>query len=314
MNISVVVPCYRSAETIRPLVEGLAEALPAVADRYEVVLVVDGSPDDTASVAEGLVGEFDFLRVLVLRRNYGQHNALLAGLQVAAYDVTVTMDDDLQHLPSQIAALVAPLAEPGTDLVYGVPETEEHGALRSLSSRSVKAALAASGVPNARYVSAFRAFRTVLRDSFVAVRDPNVNLDVLLSWATDDVVVVRVAMARRQEGRSNYSFRRLVRHSFNMITGYSEAPLRLVTYLGFACALLGLALLVLVIVGWLTGRTTVAGFTTVASMVALFSGAQMLAIGVLGEYLGRLHFRSMGRPTYVVGKDLRGGSAEPQSD
>lgn len=314
MNISVVVPCYRSAETLRPLVEGLAESLPAVADRFEVVLVVDGSPDDTAAVAEGLVAEFDFLRVLVLRRNYGQHNALLAGLQVAAYDVTVTMDDDLQHLPSQIAPLVAPLIEPGTDLVYGVPETEEHGALRSLSSRSVKAALATSGVPNARYVSAFRAFRTVLRESFVAVRDPNVNLDVLLSWATDDVAVVRVAMARRQEGRSNYSFRRLVRHSFNMITGYSEGPLRLVTYLGFACALLGLALLVLVIVGWVTGRTTVAGFTTVASMVALFSGAQMLAIGVLGEYLGRLHFRSMGRPTYVVGKDLRGGSADQQSD
>lgn len=312
MNISVVVPCYRSADTIGPLVQALGESLPQVADRFEVILVVDGSPDETGAVAERLVAEHDFLRVLLLRRNYGQHNALLAGIEVAQHEVTVTMDDDLQHPPSQIAALVAPLRDPAIDLVYGVPDVEEHGVLRSLSSRSVKAALAASGVPNARYVSAFRAFRTELRESFVDVRDPSVNLDVLLSWATADVEVVRVEMSRRQVGRSNYSFRRLVRHSFNMITGYSEGPLRLVTYLGFACALLGLGLLVLVIVGWLTGRTTVAGFTTVASMVALFSGAQMLAIGILGEYLGRLHFRSLGRPTYVVGRDLRSGDGPQQ--
>ena len=302
MDVSVVIPCYRSRETLPTLVRALTEVLDEATDAHEIVLVVDGSPDDTGAVAVGLAEELDHVRVLLLSRNYGQHNALLAGIRAARFDVTVTMDDDLQHPPDQVPVLIAALAD--HDLVYGIPETEEHGVFRSLGSRSVKAALAQSGVPNARDVSAFRVFRTPLRDAFAEVHDPSCNIDVLLSWATTSVASQKVRMERRPAGRSSYSVGRLVRHAFDMITGYSDGPLRLVTYLGFTCAILGVVLLGVVIVGFVGGKTTVAGFTTLASMVALFSGAQMLSIGILGEYLGRLHFRSMGRPSYVVAHEI----------
>lgn len=308
MDVSVVIPCYRSRDSIQPLVDGLAQTLAGCTTDFEVLLVVDGSPDETGAVAVELAATRPYLRVLLLRRNYGQHNALLAGIRAAAHQVILTMDDDLQHPPSEVPKLLDALEDPAVDLVYGVPEQEEHGFVRSFASRLVKAALAFSGVPNARNVSAFRAFRAPLRDAFVDVHDPSTNIDVLLSWATASVVSVKVRMDRRPVGRSAYSPSRLVRHSFNMITGYSDGPLRLVSYLGFSCALLGLILLGVVVIGFVTGRTTVAGFTTVASMIALFSGAQMLSIGILGEYLGRLHFRSMGRPTYVIARDIRGGS------
>jgi len=304
VEISVVVPCYKSGLTLPELVARLRVELPKLADRYEIILVVDGSPDDTYAVARELEkGDPEHLRTLLLRRNYGQHNALLAGLSRVRHDITVTMDDDLQHRPEEIAALVAPLADPLVDMVYGVATEEEHAFFRSLASRVVKGALAMADVPNARSVSAFRAFRTNLREGFEHVADPFVSLDVVLSWTTTAVRRVDVRMDQRTVGTSSYTLRALVRHAFNMVTGYGTVPLKIVTWLGLACSLFGFGLLVFVLVSFIRGEVQVAGFTTLASMIALFSGAMMLSIGILGEYLGRLHFRSMQRPTFLVRVD-----------
>ncbi|MGH3384904.1 MAG: glycosyltransferase family 2 protein [Nocardioidaceae bacterium] len=310
MDVTIVVPCYRSRETLPLLLERIQVVLGAddsPVSRYEVILVVDGSPDDTASVALDLQRRMPHVRVLTLRRNYGQHNALLAGILRGRYPVTVTMDDDLQHRPEALAAMLAPLEDSAVDLVYGIAADEEHGVLRSLASRTVKLSLAASGVPNARDVSALRAFRTELREGFEHVADPFASVDVMLSWATSGVRRVDVPMDKRVHGRSSYSLRALVRHAFSMVTGYSAVPLKFVTWLGMVCALLGAVLLVRVLIGFLTGSTTVAGFTTLASMIALFSGAQMLSIGILGEYVGRMHFRSMQRPPFLVRTDSHDG-------
>ena len=306
MRLSVVIPCYRSSATLPELVARLHATLGAEsgspASDYEVVLVVDGSPDDTAAVARGLAAHAK-VRCLELRRNYGQHNALLAGVLRARHEVVVTMDDDLQHRPDQIAALVEPLREESVDLVYGVAQEEEHGFWRSLASRAVKRGLGASGVPSATDVSAFRAFRRDLAPVFSQVNDPYVSMDVLLSWATTAVRRVVVQMDERTVGTSNYSLRSLVRHTLNMVTGYSTLPLRSVAWLGAFCAALGIGLLAFVLVKFVAGEVTVAGWTTLASMIAIFSGAQMISIAVLGEYVGRLHTRSMQRPTYVVRRD-----------
>jgi glycosyltransferase involved in cell wall biosynthesis len=302
VQVSLVVPCYRSAGTLPELVTRLRQVLPTCTTAYEIVLVVDGSPDDTWDVASQLAttGASDEVRAIRLMRNYGQHNALLAGIARTRYEVVVTMDDDLQHPPEELPGMLAQLADPAVDLVYGVAVDEEHGFLRSLASRGVKRGLAAAGVPNAQDVSAFRAFRGELRNGFAHVADAYVSIDVLLSWVTTGVRRHSVRMEKRNVGRSNYSVRALARHALNMVTGYSEGPLRVVTYLGLACALFGVVLLGSVLVKFITGATQVAGFTTIASMVALFSGAQMLSIGVLGEYVARLHFRSMQKPSYVV--------------
>jgi undecaprenyl-phosphate 4-deoxy-4-formamido-L-arabinose transferase len=162
------------------------------------------------------------------------------------------------------------------------------------------------GVNNARNVSAFRAFRTFLRNGFDLVSGPHVCVDVALSWATTRVTAVKVQMADRTEGQSGYTLRGLMRHTTNMVVGFSTAPLRMVTYLGFAIGATGLVLFARLIWLYLTGATTVAGFTTISAMVAIFSSAQMIAIGMLGEYVGRIHAAGMGRPTYVIRERAEG--------
>lgn len=301
-GLSVVVPCYRSEATIAALVDQMVPALSTLTDSFEILLVVDGSPDHTVDVARAAAERHPehVVRVVELRRNYGQHNALLAGVGLARFGVTVTMDDDLQHRPDQLPALLGPLRDERVDLVYGVPVEEEHGAARSLASRAVKSALALSGVPNARDVSAFRAFRTDLREAFTHVTDPFVSLDVVLSWATTSVQRVPVRMDRRREGGSTYTIRGLLSHAANMATGYSVLPLRLVTLLGLVTSTLGLLALVSVLGMYWTGRIQVAGFTTVVAMIGILAGTLMLSLGIIGEYLGRLHVRSMQRPAYVL--------------
>lgn len=301
MSVSVVIPCYRSARTLPALVARLTQVLCDMSVRHEVILVVDGSPDDTWRTAAELAHRIDGVRAVHLSRNYGQHNALVAGVREAQFEVVVTMDDDLQHLPEQIPLLLAALEGDHLDLVYGVPHREEHGFVRSLASRSVKAGMAgALGIRTARTISAFRAFRTRLRDGFEELSGPHVSIDVALSWVTTRVGSVRVHMSERDHGRSNYTPRLLIRHAANMLLGYSTAPLRAASYLGFLAGLVGLALGCAVLWRFATGDTTVAGFTTVASMIAIFSSAQLMSIGVLGEYVGRIHGSGMGRPAYVV--------------
>ncbi|WP_311922352.1 glycosyltransferase [Microbispora sp. H10836] len=312
MSVSVVIPCYRSARTLPSLVARLMPVLRRLSPPHEVILVVDGSPDDTWLTASRLAGEVDGVRALHLSRNYGQHNALVAGIREARFDVVVTMDDDLQHPPEQIPVLLDALERERLDLVYGVPYQEEHGFLRSFASRSVKAGMAATlGVGAARAISAFRAFRTPLRDAFEGLTGPHASVDVALSWATTRVGSASVHMDERGHGRSNYTPRLLVRHTLNMLVGYSAAPLRAASYLGFLVGIVGLALGGAVLWRFLTGGITVAGFTTLASMVALFSAAQLISIGVLGEYIGRIHGGGMGRPTYVIRE--RAGSPPRQA-
>jgi glycosyltransferase involved in cell wall biosynthesis len=295
-----VIPCYRSATSLPKLVERLSPVLREATAAHEIILVVDGSPDDTWAVASALAVKYEDVRAVRLARNYGQHAAIVAGVRSALFDVIVTMDDDLQHPPEEVPRLLAALTD-DVDLVYAVSRREEHGVLRSLASRTVKAGLSGPlGVENAKSVSAFRAFRSFVRDSLDRVRGPHISVDVALSWATTKVTTAEVRMDRRSEGRSGYTLRALFQHAFNMILGYSTVPLRLVTYLGLATGAVGLALLGFVLVRYLTGETTVAGYTTTTAAIALFAAAQMVAIGVLGEYVGRIHSNGLGRPTYVV--------------
>ncbi|HEY0258738.1 MAG TPA: glycosyltransferase family 2 protein [Lacisediminihabitans sp.] len=305
MKVTVVVPCYRSRGTLGELVERITASMDLLVesravDDWELILVIDGSPDDTAVVARESAAKAPAIHVIEFTRNFGQHNALLAGIRAARHDTIVTMDDDLQHPPEEVFKLLSMLEDERIDLVYAVPEEEEHGALRSTASRFVKGSLALAGVPNARWVGAYRAFRTELREGFALVDDPQLNLDVLLSWSTVSVAPVRVTMNKREEGHSSYSLAKLASHAFNMITGYGVVPLKLATWLGFGCGGLGIVLLIVVLIRYLVGDTTVAGFTTTIALISLFSGAQMLTIGIIGEYLGRQHFRSMHKPAYVV--------------
>ena len=185
-------------------------------------------------------------------------------------------------------------------MVYGAPKAEQNGLVRALASRITRLALSAAvGRDVAKNVSAFRVFPTQLREAFAAYQSPFVSIDVLLTWATTRFGATTVAFRPRHSGSSNYTFTKLVRHAFDMMTGFSTAPLQLASLIGFTCTLFGLAVFIYVFVRFCL-EGSVPGFPFLASIIAIFSGAQLFALGVIGEYLARMHFRSMKRPAYVV--------------
>ena len=219
-------------------------------------------------------------------------------------DTLVTMDDDLEHPPEEIHKLLAKLKE-GFEVVYGFPENQQHGFLRDIASGLTKLALQKSmGAETARHVSAFRAFRTQARDAFASYHSPFISIDVVLTWATNRFIAIQVRHDPRQAGISNYTFGMLFRHAMNMMTGFSTLPLQLANLMGFLCTVFGGMILVFVVGRYLLYGTTVQGFTFLASIIAIFSGAQLLALGIIGEYLARMHFRMMERPTYTVREEI----------
>jgi len=300
LDLSVVIPAYKSHAILPVLVSRLEAVLLPSPHRYEILLIDDGSMDDTWNTIDQLTRTHDNLRGISLTRNYGQHNALLCGIRAAHGAVIVTMDDDLQHSPEDIPKLLAEIAK-GYDVVYGTPVAEQHGMWRNMASQVTKIALqVALGVHTARSVSAFRAIRTSLRDCFADYRAPSVSIDVLLSWGTTHISALPVHHAPRHSGTSHYSVGRLLVHAFNMITGYSGLPLRMASLMGFAMTLFGIGILGYVVVRDFWLGNPVPGFPFLASIIVIFSGAQLFSIGIIGEYVARLHFRMMDRPTYHI--------------
>ena len=304
-TVSVVVPVYNSARMLPDLVAELEPVLSRVATAYELILVNDGSPDASGRVAADLAQQYSWVRAIELSRNYGQHSALLCGIRAAIHPIVITMDDDRQHPPEEIGPLIEKLDE-GFDVVYGWPRREQHGLWRAVASRVSKVALQhVLGADTARRVSGFRALRTGLRDAFACYRGPFVNLDVLLTWGTDRFTSIGVHHRSRHSGTSNYTARKLIEHALNMLTGFATVPLQLVVTLGFALSVFGLVLLGYVLGRYLVQGVAVPGFTFLASVIVIFSGAQLFTLGVIGEYLARMHYRMMAKPAYVVRADSR---------
>ncbi len=311
-RISVVIPVYRSEAILPELVHRLHSVLCASAENFELVLVNDCSPDHSWDVISFLARQYSWIRPINLMRNYGQHNALLCGIRAARNLVIVTMDDDLQHPPEEIPKLLEVLAC-GFDVVYGTPEQEQHGLGRDFASWITKLALQnVMGAEVARRVSAFRAFRAEVAGAFAHYQGAFVSIDVLLTWGTNRFSVKSVRHDARKVGTSGYTFRKLATHATNMMTGFSTVPLQFASLVGFLFTFFGVGVLVYVLGRYLVQGGSVPGFPFLASIIALFSGAQLFALGIMGEYLARMHFRMMERPSYVVREGL--GANEPTTD
>jgi len=299
IKLSVVIPVYRSQDTLPELHRRIVAALEPVEPAFEIILVEDCGGDNSWQVIEALARQDVRVRGIQLARNYGQHNALLCGIRSARGDLVVTIDDDLQNPPEEIPKLLRVLDE-GADVVYGTPAAETHSFFRNQASRITKLALqSAMGAESASKVSAFRVFRTRLRDAFDAYRSPSVNIDVLLTWGTTRFAAVQVRQDERIVGDSGYSFGKLVNHAINMMTGFSTLPLQVASVLGLLFGSMGLFVLVFVLWNYLKHGSAVPGFAFLASIIAIFSGVQLFTLGIFGEYLARMHFRSMERPPYT---------------
>lgn len=309
-GLSVVVPVYRSEAILPELVQRLEKVISRIASAYELVLVNDSSPDQSWEVICQLAERNSWIHPINLMRNYGQHNALLCGIRATQYDVIVTLDDDLQHPPEEIPKLLAALAQ-GFDVVYGTPENEEHGFLRDLASLVTKMALQnVMGAKIARRVSAFRVFRAVVVGAFSHYQGSFVSIDVLLTWGTNRFAAVPVAHQPRRQGTSGYTFRQLLTHAVNMMTGFTTLPLQLASVVGLAFVVFGIGVLCFVLGRYIIHGGSVPGFPFLASIISLFAGAELFALGIIGEYLARMHFRSMQKPPYVVRSDADGRREE----
>ena len=295
-TLSVVIPCYKSPSTLVNLVHEIIDLSNQI-NLQDVILVFDGDPQDS-KVNEKVFQELSSkVKCITLAKNFGQHNAIYAGILHAKSELIATMDDDSQHLPKELMKMLDAL-NPKVDVIYGVPIVEEHGFVRSFSSRLVKNILWRTGVEHARQISAFRIFKRDLITGLGEIRNPFVQIDVLLGWTTSRVGSVEVQMNRRSEGQSNYNLSKLLTYAYNLVTGYSVKPLRFVSYVGILSFLFGISLFAYSLVSYFVADETPSGFTFIAASVSLFSGIQLLSLGVISEYLGRIFAHTSGQPIF----------------
>jgi undecaprenyl-phosphate 4-deoxy-4-formamido-L-arabinose transferase len=265
----VIIPCYNSEASIGLLVDKLRPVIATLAPASEIILIDDASRDGTAAVIADLARRHAEVTAVCLMRNYGQHAALLCGIRAARYDVTITMDDDLQHPPEELPRLVVALTDE-VDVVYGSPAAEPHGLMRRVSSRITKRVLRdAMGVATAGKASAWRVFRTRVRDAFAEFRGSFVSIDVLLTWGTQRFTSVTVRHDPRTIGSSNYTLRKLLVHAINMMTGFTTIPLRLASWFGFALTGFG------VIQDWISRNVESGAYSE-----AFFSASKIICVRV----------------------------------
>ncbi|MBU6160383.1 MAG: glycosyltransferase family 2 protein [Myxococcales bacterium] len=305
--ISVVIPVYGGEKTIGPLVDGLRMVFERDDMPYEIIVVCDRPRDNSWAVVQELSRSRPELRAYRLQRNFGQHPATLFGLRQARGEYIATMDEDLQHSPEDVPALLSASREIG-GIAFGKFEEPQHGLWRNLTSAMTKWFLARYvGQEIASNASAFRVFPSRLCRAFDHYRGERVAIDVLLSWSGAPIRTVPCPHAPRAAGHSGYTLRKLVAYLGDLLVGYSTVPLRMASLSGLVAVGLAAVIGVYVLVNWLRHGSAVPGFAFLAMAVAIFSGAQLLALGIIGEYLGRLYFNVLGKPQYFVAEAVQAG-------
>lgn len=304
-SLSLVIPVYGS----EPVLPELVRRLQAMFDQqarpsgdYELILVCDCSPDRSWAVIRGLAQQYPWVRGILLRMNAGQHNALMAGFSQARGRVIVTMDDDLQHAPEDIPLLLAELAQ-GRDVVYARFKSRKHSAWKIAGSRlNDLVAGYLMNKPKGLYLSPFRAMTAAIRDDILRYQGPYVYVDGLILSVTRNIGTVEVDHHERYAGDSGYSLRKSISLWLKMATNFSIVPLRITSFVGLCFAGLGFVLALVLIIQKLTLDRMPIGWSSLIVTVLIVGGVQLLALGMLGEYLGRVLLILNSRPQYVVGE------------
>ena len=306
--LSVVVPVYCGAATIRTLVEAL-RAL-EIDGGLEIVLAVDGSPDDSLAICKALAAEPGApITVVHLSRNFGEHNAVMAGLAQARGDFIITMDDDLQNPPEEVKRLHEHCRDGGHDAVYTYYADKQHEAWRNLGSRFTNwCADRLIDKPKGLYLSSFRCINAFVRERIVTSYDgPYPYVDGLIFQVTSNVGRLQVHHLARFEGHSNYTLARLMRLWLSMFLNFSVMPLRLATLFGLGFGFLGALAAVIVVAEAIISDKPPQGWASLMVAVLVLAGVQLIVIGVIGEYLGRMFLAVNRKPQYLVREVIRGG-------
>lgn len=309
-ELSFVIPVYNGHETIGSLVERIATLFQG--QRIEIVLVNDGSEDQSESVCAALVEQFPGIVTLVqLSRNFGEHNAVLSGLCNSSGQYVAVLDDDGQNPPEEISRLLAELKRTDSDVVYGHYITKQHSPLRNLGSRFNNwIATVMLGKPDDLYLSSFKVMNRFLVDEITKYTGPFPYIDGLIYRSTRRINQIPVEHHSNPHGSSRYNLHSLVRLGLNVLLNFSIKPLRLAIYAGFLTSGLSALAMLLILIDkiWITPNVTV-GIPTVLGAIVFLSGIQLLVLGLVGEYLGRLYLDQTGTPQYIVRYVKRGGSS-----
>lgn len=306
-ELSIVIPVYNGAPSIGPLVAHIHEICRDLA--FEVILVNDGSDDDSERVCAELADRFPGTVTFVhLSRNFGEHNAVLAGIHHARGRYIGIIDDDGQNPPEELLRLLAALKERGVDVMYGRYRVKQHHPLRNLGSWfNDRMANLLLKKPRDLYLSSFKVMNRFVADQVTGYRGAYPYIDGLILRATRNIGQMEVEHRGRQHGRSNYTLRRLLKLWTNMFLSYSILPLRIAALLGIATSFIAVVMIVNIVVEklWFNPAMPL-GIPSILVAVMFFAGIQLIILGALGEYLGRLFLDHSGMPQFVVRYVRRG--------
>jgi len=301
-EVSIVVPVYRSEAILPHLVEQVLAAMRAaqLQDRFELVLVNDCSPDDSWRVIRELAARYPFVRGIGLARNFGQHNATMAGLNHAAGEIIVVMDDDLQHPPSSIITLVDTIRA-GRDVCYTQYMHRQHASWKKWGSWfNDRIASFLLKKPKGLYLSSYKAMHARVAAEIIRYDGPYAYVDGLILDVTRDIAVVPIEHQARLVGAGNYNLRRSVSLWLKMATSFSIVPLRVASLAGMLLAAISIVSMILIVIGKYLHPEVQTGWTSLMTIVLFMGSLQLLCLGLLGEYLGRAYLKINRKPQFSI--------------
>jgi len=302
LQVSVVIPVFNEELVLHEFYPRLKKEAENWGKSYELLFVDDGSTDNSFELICKWKKIDSNIRVVKFTRNFGQQAAVLAGFRESRGNIVVQIDSDLQNPPEEIKRLLGAFTDE-VDLVVTIPRQRRDSALRILGSRVLHSlAQALFGNRFKLNLSSFRAMRRNVIEKIDQCQDRSRYMAVLMSWMAVPTVHVEVDHHLRKMGQTKYGVLPLLRLTWDLITGYSNFPLRLVTYLGLLGAGVGFAIMMFLLYQRLVAGILIEGFVVLSAVFSFFAGVQLLSIGFLGEYLGRVHLKIQNRPEYIVHK------------
>lgn len=298
MKVSICIPVYNGADSIERLLAAIDMAFSAT-DK-EVVLVNDGSRDNSAEVCRKLVEQYAYVKFIDLRKNSGEHNAVMCALNYCTGDCAAIIDDDLQNPPEEIHKLIAEM-EKGYDVVFAKYHKKKHSLFRNIGSKFND--LFATWLlekPKDLYLCSFKLVSRAVIDEIIKYKGPFPYVDGLILRVTDSFSSVYVNHNARESGHSNYNLKRLVRLYLNMFINFSIKPMRFITMVGFSIMGIALVLAVMFVIDKLLHPETAAGWTSLAVLILFFGGLQGFFLGLIGEYIGKNYLDKNGTPQWTV--------------
>ncbi|MEO8401136.1 MAG: glycosyltransferase family 2 protein [Gammaproteobacteria bacterium] len=302
IKLSIIIPVYRSQNILPELIKEIKKSIDTLdlRSQFELILVSDASPDGSWQVISDQSKQHDFIKGILLRKNFGQHSATMAGLNYSRGEIVIIMDDDLQHPPSEIGNLIQAINE-GADVCYTRYNGRQHAMWKILgSSFSNLMVTLLMNKPRGLYLSSFKAIRREVVLEVIKYDGPYAYLDGLILSVTHSIKSIDIDHQPRHEGKGNYNLKRSISLWLRMATSFSVVPLRAATLLGFSMTILSILVVGVVLAEKLLYPTVAAGWTSLIAAILFVGGVQTFCVGMLGEYLGRAYLKINGKPQFVV--------------